>query len=758
MRPVRALILVPTPTGFAWQSSFLGALRAQTCVWGGQSNLPIPLEEGTFDHPALSQIADCLDPDAVIVHAGSWADLEDVYPERLQAELGRIQAALTKRGHRPEAIERFLSELPEQPLTEPWQSEEAERALIARVAPFHHGSHISTSMSSAAWSPGHPFVDALKLARSWLPATVREIRCPLALDAELAIAADTGQLSPTKRRELESIAVSVANPHIIESEWELSSYLHQVARPQQETPPFGIADPGLTWYSQGYDDDPSIRLIVGDSPWDFAVFYALRRLTSVAYWIPANRVLDPIWLGDTRGVGDRLGRGRDVRFRVASVSDPALAAAFADNLAGENDDVAVDVLGWSELMPELPKRHLCTGSVSLPQSLALETSDNQSAYFVTPVPDVRANDDPFGMHWVTEVFVEDWTGIGHPSLGPQLLDAPGYSTYNARPSSDGIAYLSPRALVTATEPLEGQVVRPRLRPLAVEEQVRRALAERGWRCELSDKGIYRAQSEERFGGLTNLIDAVRDPAWHTALLGLTSSKQSGQVGRWLKNEERRIFALSELDTLFRSAHFMEAPADLVRRGILARGLVHKCSQCRWQGWFGQGELGGTLRCGRCRKLLELNEPGWVGRGEPTWQYRLDEVIWQFVVHRGQIGLRAAKEFLWSQRPVTLIGPELDLYRPSRTTPIEIDICVAKGSRLWIGEAKTTVGLGRNRQDARTKVARLRDAAITLDATGVLLVSEPGFNDTARAVIDDVFPQHERLRVLVRQSPAPRIPD
>jgi hypothetical protein len=60
----------------------IGALRAQTRVWGGQSNLPVPLDEGTFEHPALWALPRALDPDAVMVHSTAWLDLEDLRPER----------------------------------------------------------------------------------------------------------------------------------------------------------------------------------------------------------------------------------------------------------------------------------------------------------------------------------------------------------------------------------------------------------------------------------------------------------------------------------------------------------------------------------------------------------------------------------------------------------------------------------------------------------------------------------------------------
>jgi hypothetical protein len=309
-------------------------------------------------------------------------------------------------------------------------------------------------------------------------------------------------------------------------------------------------------------------------------------------------------------------------------------------------------------------------------------------------------------------------------------------------------------MMLANERLESQVVRPRLRPLDVAAQIERILSPQGWRVELSDKGIYRDQSAELFGGLDGLIRAVLDPAWHAALLAYSAAKQSGSPGRWLKSESRRVLTLQHVLEIQHTSGLEASPADLVARGILRRGLLNKCSRCRWEGWYQHDELGDTLRCGRCRKIISLDEPGWQGEGEPAWYYRLDEVLWQFCEHNGQAPLRAAREHLWRERPTTLIGPELDLYEPGRTKPTEIDICVIRGGALWIGEARTASSLGRNDADARAKLARLRQAAAALNADGILLASEPGFTATARTAIDAVFPSGQRWRVSVVRCPAP----
>jgi hypothetical protein len=97
---------------------------------------------------------------------------------------------------------------------------------------------------------------------------------------------------------------------------------------------------------------------------------------------------------------------------------------------------------------------------------------------------------------------------------------------------------------------------------------------------------------------------------------------------------------------------------------------------------------------------------------------------------------------------------LDFYQPGRKRPIEIDVCVIMGGQLWIGEARTASSLGANEKDARNKLRRLREAAAVLNVSGILLVSEQGFAETAKSVIREVFPLSERPNIRIESSPAP----
>lgn len=425
MRPVRAIVFVPAVEGLEWQYTFIAALRAQTRVWGGQSNLPVPLDDATFDHPALWGLLRALDPDAVILHWTRWADLEDLKPERYTEYRDETEARLRRDGVGEEAIARFLDELRDQRLTDRSLTSDEERLLLRRAPFLRHNEHVESGYAGGSAAPGYPFVDALKLRLDSLPNPVAGLACRFSADGQLALAADGGQFSPAVEREVFEQGLVVGDTHEVSSESELARRLHVVTQPPGPAFPFALAEPGLTWYSQrGPRDDTTVRLVVGDDPWDFSIFYALRRLTGAAYWVPSSRVEDERWVHELEQLPDRFNFGRRGLLQVCSVSEPDLATALAQRIGEVTEPSQVQVVGWKPLLPVLPRRQLCTGSPSFPETLALEEGQRRSGLFPTPVPDIRGQQDPFDMHWMVDLHVERWNCIPRPGVGPAVVDAP----------------------------------------------------------------------------------------------------------------------------------------------------------------------------------------------------------------------------------------------------------------------------------------------------------------------------------------------
>ena len=128
-----------------------------------------------------------------------------------------------------------------------------------------------------------------------------------------------------------------------------------------------------------------------------------------------------------------------------------------------------------------------------------------------------------------------------------------------------------------------------------------------------------------------------------------------------------------------------------------------------------------------------------GRGSRRWFYRLAEVAWQFLDANGDLPIRGIFQELWDTDAVMDATPELDLWEPGATTPIEIDICVQRGPELWIGEAKVSDKLGTAAEE-NAKLSKLASAASMLGAHGVLFVTAADdFRATTKARIAGKFP-------------------
>ncbi len=400
-------------------------------------------------------------------------------------------------------------------------------------------------------------------------------------------------------------------------------------------------------------------------------------------------------------------------------------------------------VSWRELIPSQPRRLLARDNYGVPQGLLLDSG--RSGHLPTPVPTTRTERE-HETRWMTDVRVDGWQPVLNPQLGPFVLEASAYGTPVARATREGASYFCPHFMWFGGD-LEGQTVRPRLHRRDLFDQVQYVLDRQQWRCEPSDKGIYARQSAKLFGGLPDLAAALNDSAWNR----LFNAFRGGERGLALK-DQRTYLPLSHLLGALSGEWAEQDVQTAVGRGIIGRGLIHKCPVCRWASWYEQAEIGGDLRCARCRERADLGDPNWLGSGEPRWFYRLAEVLWQFLDSNGDVPIRGIFQELWDPDRVMAATPELDLWPPEAERPIEIDICVQRGPELWIGEAKVADRLGTAKEE-NAKLAKLSEAATVLGAHGVLfLTAATDFRDATKDRIRAIFPDDSMPRASITSSP------
>jgi hypothetical protein len=174
--------------------------------------------------------------------------------------------------------------------------------------------------------------------------------------------------------------------------------------------------------------------------------------------------------------------------------------------------------------------------------------------------------------------------------------------------------------------------------------------------------------------------------------------------------------------------------ELVEKGILIRGVLLKCERCRQEAWYGLSELTETFICRRCYRSQTVIGGQLVGSPEPVWTYRLAEVVRMFLANEGDLPLLVAWDRFGETRMPLAVAHELKISRPNGDDAREIDIALAHGYELWIGEATTSGSI-----QPLNRINKLKQLAGWLPAYGVILAtSRPHFTRSVRERFEHRF--------------------
>lgn len=735
-------MLVLVPPDLPWQVAFIAALRNQTVTWGGSANLLVPWSADIHENPLFWEIVRAQDPDLIITSPGSLADYADLQPELFARAVTHERDGWLSQGVSEEAIRPLLDELVGTAFNDlDYEASAAVRSAVrTRLSPFHWGDDAFATASTTT----HPAHDSLVDARKLTSGAPSELRVPqgvMAWSERLAVAAAVGDLSDIARRQLGAVGEIRVADLPVRSGFEAARLAARTPPLSDAAYPFEISDIGLQWARFGYAFDP-VSIVVGDAPWDFALFYALRRLTSQAYWLPGEWALDPHHLASIRMLVRQHQRDPAVMARVLSVSAPDLARQVAAQLASDARQPASQwpFQDWRGAFPTNPARLFCQESMRASQSLVMH--DGLSAIVNTPVPDVRTQ-DPLDMDWVVDVRLDGWAPTQDPDLGTHLVAGGEHPSTHVRASQGGVSYRATGWFRAAGVPLRAQLLAPQIKPLDLLAQLQVIARPSGFEVRLSDKGIYADETAELCGGANRLSTLLSDPdafgaLRNLALDGVGACRQVDQRWVWTYPQAAQLVEALGLGTL----------SDLVSRGVLWRGLVHKCSRCLREQWVETGDLTGQLRCARCRAQIEPNAGQWFGSSEqdpPSWLLRVNEMVWQFLDNDGDIPFRAAQTFTEHATPrqPADVSYEVELVQDDKKVA-ELDFCATWNGQLTLGEAKVNDRLDKTEAEERRALAKLREAASILRADRIILATaceqwRPATAQLAREVIPGPWP-------------------
>jgi hypothetical protein len=730
-RPARLGVLVPVALkGVSWVRTFEAALAAQVRYWGGRGNLLFPLSANLTDQELFWELADRFDADAFVTYAPTWRELQEFGPQLYDHHMTKFRAEAGAKFD-AEDVDDLARQLDTRIAFDVRPRPEQVALLRRRLAPFHHGredSHLDSfnGVDAAAW----PFTDTVDFAD--LPSLIVEVTFRGGPVRKLLETAVAGRLPGAVREALEEQGVAVRDEAFGRYEWVRLAI--DRARNARASVPWTLADQGLGLYGSAGSTRLPAALVVGNTAWDFCLYYALKRMTGMAWWLPSWLRKDDLYLHSlsTAMQYEAAAQGRDVAV-VSASSTKARDEVLKSMSRFTVPSIKASAMDWRDVLPDDPLRYYSRDDEGRMRPMPLR--DGALVDLETPIPRHTRTRVPNELRWLTEVQGKTWTPIRHPRVAMQVLGGMHAATELVRTTRDGVAYFSPNPLILGGATLESSVVRPVLSPLPLVEQVRGALEEAGWTCGSSDKGIYAIESMRLFGGFEELCQALRDPVTRS-LIDAYRAKHG--PGRRLSHDNRRYLTWENFGQVVPDAAVADVIDPLLAAGVLVRGLVLKCLRCRQEAWHPLRAVGDEFECARCGTIQVLERQSWLGTNEPTWSYRLAEVLYQLLEHDGELPLLGVRDaFADSRRPVAY-AYELELTSPTGVS-LEIDIFSADGYRLWVGEAK---------KDGRfdhERIQTLASVADVVDAYGVMLTTSKrvwpdSTTRNARGVFDGRWPK------------------
>jgi hypothetical protein len=741
--------------GIPWQSLYRHALRCQTATWGGWGNLILPMPDGNGDE-LLWALLDVFDADTFHPLPVSMGDLKELAPEYYRE---RYEEAHRNADSMPEGFaEMVTDQLRQTALVRLMLPDDLQALLVGRVAPLSAQEGLPAFIGDAADPPSWPLVAVEKLRP--LPEEVRVTTgWP---DDELALmgALAQGELSPRLRTVLEEQGVNIR-----ERPLQSPDAAWQTVEPIGGVPSQTLASLGLAQYWRPGAELAGMVLCIGDEPWDFGLACARDRMVGDARWMPARAVESPHALATIGRLAARMSRRSTARLRVCSVSSPEAAQRLIKALNEQVPSVPAEICRPLELVPSSPARLYERERVGHYQAVSVHRGSTPQ--LPTPIPRNVQADSPDDIRWMTDIDAEEWVAVRHHSLVVRVLTLP-IKEGTARCGRDGVSYFCPSPMTWVGRSLESQTVRPKLHTVSLLEQVEAVMGARGWRAAPSDKGIYLQQSADVLGGTEELIAALTDD--RAPLLTAFLSNDKNAPGWWI--DARRYLTFEELRTVYGDEEGAdEVILGLEDAGALLRGLVLRCALCRGKRFYRLAEVGDEFQCSRCWQRQPVNQSALITRPEPSWRYGLAEVIFQFLQHNGDLPLLSSYDFMNARaadrsprgRPKLQLIGELDVSDHCGDGS-ELDIVIAYGTELWIGEATTAPRLEKTNAAEQQRLERLRDIADVLCVRGLLLINGTHWDRNtvtrAQANLRDVWPRLELIeegRQAYRWSPPPPEP-
>lgn len=770
IRPHRVAVLINVDD-HEWQRTCIRVIEYLSQVWGGAHSLIVPTDGKSIDD-CFWELLSSFDPDVIFHYRTTGHDLFQAREPSFCALVDRRMKEAAEMGLSQDQVEGVRDNLLQSPIDDGFViSEELTAQIRLRLAPFDYEDLYRINSISARDKPLYPLTylgdmfPAILIAPDHITDIRNDAPPNISTPPVLWLLAECGIASEKYQKELEQDCNMQIAPKLLAntSEYELIEIGVQPGRHFNEYSPFALSRIGLKGVRSS-----AVRLhliasvlVVGDTAKDFCLYYGLSRLQGRAAWVPSwffpTDTADPLGRLATlvRMLHRRAQRENNNQFTVMSVSRPVRELQpIADGIRNRVSMVSTSAedANNSQYIRELVAHPLVwyiSGGVEQITS-QMVVDDHLPGTFESPAPSIFTQINPQKHRWLVELTYWERMTPRHPALGRKMIF--GANVSDPRAGSHGATYQCPGILVMG-EDMEFQVLRPSVVFPDAEAIFRAALNFAGLECRVSDKGAYAQASIDKFGGLEQIGMAFRH-AFLSALLKKYRDKTRPGTNVFddgvVLRDQRRYLNFACIKNILGNIDFAKRTIDeYIAKGILYRGFVFKCRRCADCSWFSVEELTQTFTCRRCGTQQQYVESSWYHPDEPSWFYKLDEIVYQMLANDGHVSILALDKLRRDSIRDFQFAPELQI-RPKGADAweIEIDICCISAGHMQIGEAKSVESLGSVNKNATVVASRYRRLAEKINASKVVFATmAAAWESSSNTAIETEFEKNPYLRVI-----------
>lgn len=763
VRPHRVAVLTNIDDS-NWQDSCLGILEFLTKLWGGSHCVIIPT-----DGKAISEefwaILSSYDPDVFLKYQTTYADLRRRAPAEFERILTEKVAEYTADSKStPEEIRNQVGEaIAGSPLDAFTITDDLARQIILRLAPFHFDPNIDPERTLGITAitrgsvPNYPLtkvIDVLSAVEGpkqvpWITQDITEDAAP----PKLWFAARMGSMDSEYLTELKAKGVELQL--VLMSNVNESQLIRWGVAPWGNFKigtPFVLSQMALTSVRSGAASlyDPPTVVVVGDSIREFCLYHALLWQQGRALWLPqwfmpmpdkhSTRLSTAL---STAIDNARIEHSSSFVLVTYTVAPAVMQELITDvQRYSYRCSVSIDNITTTfvEKQFQHPSRLFAEGNIGDITTRIL-VKDFLPGWFESPVPAALHPVNPQSHRWIVDITFIKHLIPRHPALGKLAISGPNVG--DTRSGIDGVSYMCPGIFVMGND-IESNKLLPTIYVPDAESIFRTILNDCGYQCNISDKGRYETESVNKFGGVEEIANVLRG-ARYRALLKKFLDKSGPQKGVYdegdFLKDKRRYLDFAAISKLLCSTDLArEAIDEYVAKGILYRGYIFGCSHCSDVGWFSISDIDQTFTCRRCGTNQQYTYKSWRIPDEPSWFYKLDEMVYLMLFFNGDVPLLTLDRLRLKSKESFQYCPELRIMPTGSTKMyLEIDVCCVTNGRLCIGEAKSVDTLATKDLTAQQTAERYRDLARKLGATMVVFsTSKPEWNITSRDAIRTAF--------------------